>query len=72
MKIEVNETPVRTSRNFNINNIKLKDVKIPKRIGNFNNVSIRKETSKIDVESVYTDCNLKFGLGEDLLKMKNL
>ena len=33
--LKINETPVRTSRNFNINNIKLENVDIPKNIDNF-------------------------------------
>ena len=44
--IKLNETPVRTSRNFNINNIKLEDVKISNTIENFDNISINSETSK--------------------------
>ena len=27
--LKINETPVRTSRNFNINNVKLEDIQIP-------------------------------------------
>ena len=29
--LKINETPVRTSRNFNINNIKLEDVEMPEK-----------------------------------------
>ena len=39
-KMELNQTPVRTSKNFNINNIKLENVKIPKKIEELNNVEI--------------------------------
>lgn len=65
-KLKLNETPVRTSRNFNINNIKLEDVVIPETIGTFNNVEIKKETSKIKIENGTKDCNLVYGLGETL------
>ena len=39
-EIKLNETPVRTSRNFNINNIKLDKSIIPQHIGKFENVKI--------------------------------
>ena len=38
--LKLNEAPVRTSRNFNINNIKIDNVNIPENIGNFENVKI--------------------------------
>ena len=43
MNIKVNETPVRTSRNFLINNIKL-DVDIPKKIKEFENIKLERNT----------------------------
>ena len=45
--LKLNETPVRTARNFNINNIKLEDVIIPENIRSFENVDIINESSKI-------------------------
>ena len=42
-ELKVNETPVRTSRNFNINNAKLKGINIPETIGNFENVGYCKD-----------------------------
>ena len=33
--LKLNETPVRTSRNFGINNIKLENVSLPYEIGSF-------------------------------------
>ena len=46
--MELNETPVRTSRNFNINNIKLDNIEIPKKIPTFN-----KKTVTIDSNLLY-------------------
>ena len=46
--MKLNETPVRTSRNFLINNIKLDDVKIPEVIEEFNNVKIIGETTEFN------------------------
>ena len=33
--LKINETPVRTSRNFNINNVKLEDIQIPENLKEF-------------------------------------
>ncbi len=66
-QIELNETPVRTSRNFNMNNIKLENVKINREIGSFNNISIKNETSKIQVEKLANNnYDLTYGLGDIL------
>ena len=64
--IIVNETPVRTSKNFLINNIKLDNVEIPKEIGKFNNIEIRNETLKTTVEERKSEINLSYGLGDVL------
>ncbi|MCI9000760.1 MAG: SufD family Fe-S cluster assembly protein [Clostridia bacterium] len=66
--LKLNETPVRTSRNFNINNIKLDDVQIPKEIGEFRNVEMTYEKDKIDVNQSMEmkSCELVYGLGEEL------
>ena len=75
MNIKVNETPVRTSRNFLINNIKL-DVNIPKKIKEFENIKLEKNAelqtrgdksaikSKIDKNIKTT--SLTYGNGEIL------
>ena len=39
-ELKINETPVRTSRNLNINNIKIQNIEIPETIGKFENVNI--------------------------------
>ncbi len=63
MKLKLNETPVRTSRNFNINNIKIEDIKIPEKIEEFNNVDIIKESEKIEISSDTKKIELTYGLG---------
>ena len=65
-KLKLNETPVRTSKNFHINNIELTDVKIPSRIPNFKNLKIIGENSKIIVEKNTESIDLIYGLGSDL------
>ena len=37
-KLKLNETPIRTSRNYNINNIKIENINIPEVIDEFKNV----------------------------------
>ena len=46
-KLKLNETPIRTSRNFNVNNIKLEGVKIPEK-QEFKNVKIINKNSQLD------------------------
>ena len=48
--LKLNETPVRTARNFNCNNIVLKDLDIPENYEKFNSVKMDLDTSKINVE----------------------
>lgn len=71
--LKLNETPVRTARNFNCNNIVLKDLKIPENYKAFNNIEIDIDNSKIDLEEEISSSKLTYGLG-DLLEeqaMKN-
>lgn len=63
-KIILNETPIRTSKNFNVNNIKLSDVCIPEKIEKFNNIEIIGKTSKIQIDEFVDNCNLTYGLGK--------
>lgn len=67
--IKLNETPVRTSRNFHINNIKLENVSVPENIKEFNSLEIIGECSKINVENRKQDINLVYGMGKDLSNM---
>ena len=48
-KLKVNDTPVRTARNFKINNIEV-ELEIPEKIAEFKNVEIINEKSTIDSE----------------------
>ena len=61
--MKLNETPVRTSRNFNINNIKIEDINIPEIIEEFNNVDIIKESENIAISSDTKNTELTYGLG---------
>lgn len=62
--IELNETPIRTSKNFNINNISIQDLVIPEVSNEFENVSIEKSNSTI--EDICSNINLTYGIGKKL------
>ncbi len=60
----VNETPVRTSRNFLINNITLNDVIIPDNLEEFSSIEFDSENAKID--RLDNDIFLTYGNGKIL------
>lgn len=60
--MELNNTPVRTSRNFNINNIKI-DVNIPEDIKEFRNMQIPEDATVLK-----ENLSLKYGIGLDCIK----
>lgn len=65
--MKLNETPVRTSRNFNINNIKLENIEIPQQIESFENVEkIGENTITQDIQG----CDLTYGLSNELTKQQ--
>lgn len=70
--IELNETPVRTSRNYNINNIKLENVEIPKKIPEFNNKTVVIDSNKVDAYPFANDANLTYGISQELTEQVNL
>lgn len=63
-----NETPIRTAKNFNINNIKLENIEIPEAITTFENITIIGDTSKINIEqnADNTNIDLVYGLSNEL------
>ena len=68
--LKLNETPVRTARNFNINNIRLEDNIIPENIRNFENVDIINESSKIAIDNNVKHFKLTYGLSKELEGIK--
>ena len=62
-KLKVNETPVRTARNFKINNIEV-ELDLPEKIAEFKNVEIINDKSIIDSEVSNTP--LTYGTGKIL------
>ena len=65
----LNETPIRTSRNFNINNIKLENIEIPEIVHEFKNVQIINNSSNLNINENVSDCNLVYGLHDDLTNL---
>lgn len=62
-ELKLNETPIRTSRNFLINNIKLTDVEIPEEVEEFKNVEI---IGRKNITENIEETKLTYGLGEIL------
>ena len=60
----INETPVRTAKNFKINNIQLENIEIPEKVEEFKSVTISELGSKIAINSETKNKELKYGLGE--------
>ena len=71
--LTLNQTPVRTSRNFKINNIKLDNIDIPNKLDKFNNAkdrvtyTINFNLTKIDNEWTVDNLN-----NEDLEKIHGI
>ncbi len=64
-QLKLNETPVRTSRNFNINNIKLENITIPKVVHAFTNMKII--DNDIEINNNTSNINLTYGIGDELI-----
>ena len=67
--MKLNETPVRTSKNFKINNITLEDFELPEKIELFENVSIEKSESEI--LDICSKANLTYGVSNELEEYVN-
>lgn len=65
-ELKLNETPVRTSRNFNINNIKIKDVSLLDKVKKFANITISGIDETVYLENEISDFKLKYGTGKVL------
>ena len=61
--IKLNESPVRTSKNFKINNITLENFEMPNIIKKFENISITKSNSLIEYNC--SKANLTYGISKE-------
>ena len=60
----LNDTPVRTSKNFNINNIKVENINIPEVLEDFKSVKVLNANSEIKIDTNVNKIDLKYGLGD--------
>lgn len=67
--IKLNETPVRTSKNFNINNIKLENIEVPDTMPKFPNTTILNPNESIEIQEKQLDFNLQYGLSTELTNL---
>ena len=67
-KMILNDTPVRTSVNFGINNISVKEIKLPQNLEKFKNFNLINETENIDVSynSTLAEDKFTYGVGKDI------
>lgn len=66
--LKLNETPVRTARNFNINNIKLEDINIPKKLESFKNINIYNEIEKNKMSFESENSEITYGVSNKFLE----
>ena len=64
----LNETPLKTSKNFGINNINIENIEIPQNISRFNNTKISGDISNIKITDNIENIDLTYGLGKDFLE----
>lgn len=77
----INDTPVRTSNNFLINNIKIENIEIPNKVKTFETVEIIKENAEVSInneisnneklnsnDNLSNKSKLTYGLGNELEK----
>ncbi len=70
-ELSLNETPVRTSKNFLINDIKLEEINFPNKLQAFKGIDISCNSTKINFSSKVSHANLTYGLGETFTKEVN-
>ena len=61
----LNQTPIRTSKNYKINNIEL-DIEVPKKIKEFSRITILGDTSNFNISNDANKNPLKYGNGKEL------
>ena len=62
----LNETPIRTSENYGMNNINIEDFEIPRNIQDFDNLTITGDTDNFKISNTISKSNLKYGNGKEL------
>lgn len=65
-EIKLNATPVRTSENFGMNDVILKDFHIPREIPKFDGITIQTEEVKVVKNVARDQKKLQYGMGKEL------
>ncbi len=70
INLKLNETPIRTAKNYGINNIKLENINVPKNISEFNGLKIKgvPNDGKITLKENIFKNDFKYGNGDILSK----
>ena len=74
MDLTLNETPIRTAKNYAINNIKLENIEIPDNIQEFNGLKFLGNTTDFEILEMNKITEFKYGNGkilEDQIKEKS-
>ena len=66
MDLTLNETPIRTAKNYNINNIKLENIEIPENIQEFGGLKFLGDTTDFEILEMNKFTEFKYGNGEFL------
>lgn len=69
LDLKLNETPVRTTRNFQSNNITVKNVVLPEDIKEFTNIDIISNSEDVIIDNNAENKKLTYGLSGDLEKL---
>ena len=64
--MRINETPVRTARNFRINNIKLDNISTPKMVKEYAALEVLCDDTKVKISDETSNIDLTYGLGDEL------
>lgn len=67
----LNQTPIRTSRNYGINHIKLENIEIPEFVNDFNGLKITGDIDKFTISNDKRKNEIKYGNGEILINQIN-
>ena len=66
--LKLNETPMRTSKNYGINNIKLENINIPTKINEFSGCEINGDIENVLENAEIDNTQIKYGVGNILVE----
>ena len=69
--LTLNQTPIRTARNYGINNIKLENINIPEKVNEFHGLQISGDSKQFTINFDKKETKLTYGNGEILQKQIN-